>query len=67
MDKQWRFLLVGTIISWIIGFMGVDRFYKGDVGLGILKLITFGGFGIWWFVDACIWSYKLGQLDTPKK
>jgi TM2 domain-containing membrane protein YozV len=29
----------------------VDRFYLGSIGTGILKLITGGGFGIWWLID----------------
>lgn len=63
MKNDWKWLLIGTIISWGIGFFGADRVYKGQVGLGILKLITFGGIGIWWFVDAMIWTYNLGQYD----
>ena len=39
------------IISILIGGLGIDRFMLGQVGLGILKLITFGGFGFWWFID----------------
>jgi TM2 domain-containing membrane protein YozV len=65
MDKDWKWLLVGAIISWLVGFFGADRFYRQQVGLGVLKLITLGGFGIWWLIDALIWTYKLGQA-TPK-
>jgi len=37
--------------SLVAGTLGVDRFLIGDVGLGILKLITFGGCGIWIIID----------------
>ncbi|PHR60448.1 MAG: hypothetical protein COA43_06965 [Robiginitomaculum sp.] len=34
-----------------LGGLGIDRFVIGDIGLGILKLITMGGFGVWILVD----------------
>jgi len=46
--KSW---LVALLLSILVGSLGVDRFYLGYIGLGILKLITFGGCGIWWLVD----------------
>lgn len=46
--KEW---LVALLLSIFVGYLGVDRFYLGYVGLGILKLITAGGFGIWSLID----------------
>jgi len=47
-SEQWVVLLV---LSFFLGGLGVDRFYVGKIGTGILKLVTFGGLGIWWLVD----------------
>jgi len=39
------------IVSLLAGTFGIDRFMIGDTGLGIAKLITCGGLGIWTLVD----------------
>lgn len=39
------------ILSILLGSLGVDRFYIGDIGMGIGKLLTCGGCGIWTIVD----------------
>lgn len=43
--------LTALLLSIFLGELGIDRFYLGKIGTGILKLITAGGFGIWWLVD----------------
>ena len=42
---------VSIILSVLVGGLGVDRFYIGDVGLGVAKLLTGGGLGVWWLID----------------
>lgn len=44
-------LIVALLLSIFLGQLGVDRFYLGYIGLGLLKLITFGGCGVWWLID----------------
>jgi len=39
------------IVSILAGNLGIDRFIIGDTGLGIGKLLTCGGLGIWSIVD----------------
>lgn len=58
-DSKWSLIqtiqfkdpTIALIISLIGGTLGIDRFFIGDMGLGIGKLITCGGFGIWAIVD----------------
>ncbi len=50
--------LLALLMSIFLGSLGIDRFIMGHVGLGILKLITFGGCGIWWLIDVILIATK---------
>ncbi len=45
---------ISLILSILFGILGVDRFYIGNTGLGVAKLLTRGGFIIWWIIDIFI-------------
>jgi TM2 domain-containing membrane protein YozV len=58
-EEKWAGLLflqfkdptIALIISLLVGGLGIDRFYIGDTGLGIVKLLTCGGLSIWTIID----------------
>jgi TM2 domain-containing membrane protein YozV len=60
-EKDW---MVTLILAILVGTLGIDRFYSGSIMLGVLKLVTFGGLGLWWLIDLIMLvtgSYKDGS------
>src|SRR5258706_16323830 len=54
------------IVSLLAGVFGVDRFIIGDTGLGVAKLLTCGGMGIWAIVDWFIIMGRTREINFQK-
>jgi TM2 domain-containing membrane protein YozV len=65
--EWWGNLVTYLVLSVCLGILGIDRFYKGEAGWGVLKLISVGGLGIWYLVDICIFAYRLGTTGQWAK
>ena len=48
---QFKDPTTSIIVSVLAGGLGIDRFMIGDTGMGIGKLLTCGGLGIWTIID----------------
>lgn len=47
-QRDW---LTTVLLSFFLGSLGIDRFYLGYTGLGVAKLLTLGGCGVWALID----------------
>ena len=58
--------IVAFLVSFFLGFLGLDRFLIGEVGTGLLKFFTFGVFGILTIIDWFTIMGKVRKLNTQK-
>ncbi len=75
MDDE-KFSLISTIelkdpttlllVSIFLGVLGIDRFMLGDIGMGILKLLTAGCCGILAIIDWFTISKKTKEVNFNK-
>lgn len=54
------------IVSILAGSLGIDRFLIGDTGLGVGKLLTCGGFGVWAIVDLFLIQQATKEKNSQK-
>ncbi len=67
MGAGWGRPHIRMALSWCLGYLGADRFYEGQIGLGVLKMVTLGGALIWWLVDAAYYTVQAGKRSTPEE
>lgn len=73
-DSKWALIqtiqfkdpTISLVVSLLGGSLGIDRFLIGDVGLGIGKLLTCGGFGIWTIVDFFMIMGRTREVNLEK-
>ena len=69
MEKRINKHVFVWVFTFLIGGLGVDRFVRGQIGLGVLKLLTGGGCGIWALVDwiiALIKAYGSAYAESEE-
>lgn len=62
-DKPQDFLPT-VLFAWFCGAFGIHRFYTGNIAIGVAQLLTFGGCGIWSYIDfimICFNHFRDGQ------
>lgn len=52
-----------AVLAVFFGMFGADRFYLGKYPSAVLKLVTFGGFGVWWLIDVIL-TFSGSQTDA---
>jgi TM2 domain-containing membrane protein YozV len=65
-QKSWRTAL---LLSFFLGFLGIDRFYLGRTRSALVKLITLGCLSIWWISDIILIAsdYRKDAYGRPLK
>ncbi len=65
--KWWANLITYLVFPLGLGYIGMDRFYRGQILWGIIKLITAGGLLVWYLIDLVIYSYRFGKTGQWEK
>ena len=63
MEKRVNKNIYTWVGTFLFGMFGVNRFMRGQIALGIVKIITLGGLGIWTFIDWIIAVMRLSKYD----
>lgn len=54
LEKSQKSFVAALVLCFLLGSLGIHRFYVGKIGTGILQLLTLGGLGIWVLIDLIV-------------
>lgn len=63
---QFKNPTTALILSIFLGGFGIDRFYLGQTGIGVGKLLTCGGIAIWTFIDLFLITNATKEVNYRK-
>lgn len=63
---QFKDPITSIILSVLLGQFGADRFYLEQIGIGIAKLLTCGGLGVWTLIDLFLIMDATRQYNLQK-
>lgn len=66
MSVEWKNPTVGFVFAFFLGNLGVDRFWLGQTGVGVAKLLTCGGCWIWSLIDLFTVMNRTRQFNYNK-
>lgn len=66
LGTSFKSLKTMLIVSIFLGGYGIDRFMLGETGLGVAKMLTCGGAGIWTIVDWFTVQQKTKEYNFKK-
>ena len=65
-QMKWKNPMAVLLVGLFLGGLGIDRFMMGSIGLGIVKLLTYGLFGILWLIDLFILPGKAREWNMKQ-
>ena len=51
------------LVTWFLGGLGIHRFMRGQIGMGVLYLFTAGLLGVGWTIDWILSIVYLCDMD----
>ena len=63
LNKKIKSPVAMTLIALFLGNFGIDRFILGDILMGVIKLLTYGGFSILTIYDVCTTASRVREKN----